>query len=64
MVTRPFGIYREHATEGAPARVYVCYGEQQSAISADRYVSEGYSPAFNTLPWKEDYDTRGAWSPG
>jgi hypothetical protein len=53
---KPYGVYREQATAGSPASGYLSFGAYGLSITADRYVHEGHSPAFNTLPWKADYD--------
>ena len=56
MTSRPHGLYREQATAESSASAYISYGRHGFSISADRYVHEGHTPAFNSLPWKADYD--------
>ena len=54
----PMGVYRERLAGGATVSVLITDAHESFFVSADRYVREGYTPAFNTLPWKADYDAK------
>lgn len=62
--SQPRGLYRERSGSDADTSVYLSYGRHGFSISADRYVHDGHSPAFNSLPWKEDYDAARPQSDG
>lgn len=50
------GLYRIRGLRGAPGDVHVTDGTMALEMPEERYHANGYQPAVDRLPWKEEYD--------
>lgn len=50
------GVYRIKSGFLSPDRVHVTDGNATQEISERDYKKGGHKPAFDALPWKEDYE--------
>jgi len=58
MAPEPRGIYRTLGGEGLPNYAWVIYGTAAAFdVPEEYYRYRQYKPAFEDLPWKEEYDT-------
>lgn len=60
---RPRGQYRTGAYETGDASAFVSDGAQGFDVPEARYRMNGYDPAFDALPTKEEFDSNGGKLP-
>jgi hypothetical protein len=56
MALEPHGVYRTRGIAGRPHSVWVEGPDTAFDMDEDRYRTAAYSPLFELLRWKDEYD--------
>lgn len=56
MTKAPRGYYRTRRSDGVEDEAWTEDGEGARYVKESVYRAKGYDPAWEDLPWKEDYD--------